>query len=112
MVELVAWRSEFLLESVGIIGAGKTGGSRRHQVGVSTKRIARSETDAEGVPNEVVQWRRRQLISAGFEDALSVRLAASPDVDLHGLLNLIDRGCPPELAVRILEPLTDAERWA
>jgi hypothetical protein len=77
---------------------------------MSTKRIARCETDVEGVPNEVVQWRRRQLISAGFDDALSGRLAAAPGVDLHGLLNLIDRGCPPDLAARILEPLTDSER--
>lgn len=78
---------------------------------MSTKRIARCEADAERVPSEVVQWRRRQLLSAGFDAALSLRLAAAPDVDLHGLLNLIDRGCPPELAVRILEPLTNAERW-
>jgi hypothetical protein len=26
-------------------------------------------------------------------------------VDLHDLLNLIDRGCPPPLAARILTPL-------
>jgi hypothetical protein len=32
-------------------------------------------------------------------------LAADGDVDLHDLLNLIDRGCPPHLAARILAPL-------
>jgi hypothetical protein len=107
----VASRPEFLLESVGITISGKTRLSRGHQVGMSTKRVAGCETHGEGVPSEVVRWRRRQLISAGFDDAMSVRLAASPDVDLHGLLNLVDRGCPPDLAVRILEPLTDSERW-
>jgi hypothetical protein len=32
-------------------------------------------------------------------------LAADPAYDLHGLLNLVDRGCPPRLATRILAPL-------
>jgi hypothetical protein len=30
-------------------------------------------------------------------------------VDLHQLLELVDRGCPPELAVRILAPLDQDE---
>ncbi|WP_344257069.1 hypothetical protein [Terrabacter carboxydivorans] len=35
-------------------------------------------------------------------------------VDLHALLELVDAGCPPELAARILSPLdetTPAEGW-
>jgi hypothetical protein len=32
-------------------------------------------------------------------------LAVDGDVDLHDMLNLIDRGCPPRLAARILAPL-------
>jgi hypothetical protein len=79
---------------------------------MSTRRVTRCEADVRTASNEVVEWRHRQLVSAGFNDALSARLAAEPGVDLHGLLNLIDRGCPPDLAVRILEPLTDSERWA
>jgi hypothetical protein len=31
------------------------------------------------------------------------------DLDLHALIELIERGCPPGLAARILAPL-DAER--
>ena len=32
-------------------------------------------------------------------------LAGTPSVDLHALLQLVDRGCSPELATRILSPL-------
>jgi hypothetical protein len=32
-------------------------------------------------------------------------VAANPAYDLHRLLSLVDRGCPPRLAVRILAPL-------
>ena len=51
------------------------------------------------------EWRRRRLIAAGFDAQLAVRLAADDAVDLHELLVLRDRGCPPALAARILAPL-------
>jgi hypothetical protein len=50
-------------------------------------------------------WRRRRLIVAGFEPQLAVQLAGDDGVDLHELLTLLDRGCPPELAARILAPI-------
>jgi hypothetical protein len=50
-------------------------------------------------------WRRDVLQQAGFEDTLARELAADGGVDLHDLLKLIDRGCPPELAARIVAPL-------
>jgi hypothetical protein len=53
------------------------------------------------------QWRRRRLAAAGFEPELAAELAAEPAVDLHELLVLVDRGCPPALAARILAPLYD-----
>jgi hypothetical protein len=31
-------------------------------------------------------------------------------IDVHALLELVDRGCPPHLAARILGPLDDGER--
>ena len=49
-------------------------------------------------------WRRRRLIAAGFAPAVAGDLADGA-VDLHELLVLVDRGCPPELAARILAPL-------
>jgi hypothetical protein len=61
----------------------------------------------------IIAWRRRQLIGAGFEPVLAPRLAATPGIDLHELLTLVDRGCPASLAARIIEPVTDtaAAHW-
>jgi hypothetical protein len=56
------------------------------------------------VTREVVAWRREVLEQAGFTRGEAEHLAGHPDVDLHDLLNLVDRGCPPELAARILAP--------
>ena len=55
--------------------------------------------------SDVADWRRGVLRHAGFDRRLSEQLAADPRVDLHDLLNLVDRGCPPALAARILAPL-------
>jgi hypothetical protein len=54
---------------------------------------------------DVFIWRREQLLRSGFPPALAARLAADPVYDLHGLIELVERGCEPELAVRILAPL-------
>jgi len=53
----------------------------------------------------ISEWRRRRLAVAGFEPPLAAELADEPALDLHELLVLIDRGCPPVLAARILAPL-------
>jgi hypothetical protein len=53
----------------------------------------------------VAAWRRRRLERAGFEPRLADALAADRRTDLHALLELVDRGCPPALAARILAPL-------
>lgn len=53
----------------------------------------------------IEEWRRRRLTVAGFEPRLAAQLAEEPAVDLHELLTLLDRGCAPELAARILAPL-------
>lgn len=56
----------------------------------------------------VVEWRRDCLLGAGFGPPLAEELARSRMIDLHALLDLAERGCPPELAARILAPLEDA----
>ena len=55
--------------------------------------------------SDVEAWRLRRLVDAGFPLPLALELAATPGVDLHALLALLDRGCPPELAARILAPI-------
>jgi hypothetical protein len=56
---------------------------------------------------EIGSWRRRQLLESGFRPGLARRIAHDPAYDLHALIELVERGCPPELAVRILAPLDD-----
>jgi hypothetical protein len=54
---------------------------------------------------QVVEWRRARLLRAGFRPDLATQLADDCGIDLHTLLALVDRGCHPELAARILAPL-------
>lgn len=65
---------------------------------------SRSPGCAGGPPLDVVTWRRCRLVEAGFPPSLAAAVAADRELDLHELLQLVDRGCPPELAVRILAP--------
>ena len=39
-----------------------------------------------------------------------MRLAHCCGYDLHALIELVERGCPPALAIRILAPLPGEER--
>jgi hypothetical protein len=57
------------------------------------------------VSQDVILWRRARLVDAGFEPDLAGELAADGGYDLHELLALIDKGCPPRLAARILAPI-------
>ncbi len=58
-----------------------------------------------GLPTDARTWRRCRLLEAGFPETLADAVAADPLFDLHALLQLLDRGCPPDLAVRITAPL-------
>jgi hypothetical protein len=53
----------------------------------------------------VEAWRRQQLSGAGFSQPQAARIARDPRYDLHALIELSERGCDPQLAVRILAPL-------
>ena len=57
---------------------------------------------------QILAWRRRRLLDAGFDLELADDLAGDARIDLHALLELVERGCPPPLAARILDPF-DAE---
>jgi hypothetical protein len=50
----------------------------------------------------VIRWRLSQLTSSGYPLEQAVALATRLDVDLHRAADLVSRGCPPELALRIL----------
>jgi hypothetical protein len=53
------------------------------------------------------RWRERRLLAAGFTASAARRLAADGRIDIHALLELTDRGCPPALAARIVAPLEE-----
>jgi hypothetical protein len=57
--------------------------------------------------DQVVRWRCEQLVASGFPDALAASIAQDSHYDLHALIELVERGCQPELAVRILAPLAE-----
>ena len=61
---------------------------------------------------EILSWRRAQLVDAGFLPSLAAQLAGDARYDLHALIELTERGCAPELAVRILAPLEAGGRVA
>lgn len=52
--------------------------------------------------DRVERWRTAELMRVGFAGDDAVALAARLEVDLHEAIALVQRGCPPELAVRIL----------
>jgi hypothetical protein len=56
---------------------------------------------------EVVRWRRDQLTGVGFSLPLASRLACDERWDIHALIELVERGCPPEVAARIAAPLEE-----
>jgi hypothetical protein len=55
----------------------------------------------------VVNWRRLELIQCGFPRSLAARVARDERYDLHQLIELVEQGCTPDLAVRILSPASD-----
>jgi hypothetical protein len=65
---------------------------------VAEHRALRSERQAAAV----LEWRFSQLARSGYDHAEAVALATHPEVDLHEAADLLARGCPPKLALRIL----------
>jgi hypothetical protein len=60
---------------------------------------------AEGV--QLLTWRRDQLAASGFPLPLASRIARDSRYDIHTLIELVERGCPADLAVRIVAPLDE-----
>ena len=56
------------------------------------------ETELERIEH----WRAQELERAGYDPGSAACLAALHEIDLHHAIGLIESGCPPELALRIL----------
>jgi hypothetical protein len=50
----------------------------------------------------IERWRAEELERAGYEPRSAGRLAVRHDVDLHTAVELLERGCPADLALKIL----------
>jgi hypothetical protein len=102
-VMLVSVRGRFLPD---LSKFGKNRALARHKPGMTTNHLAPcGPCCAEGPPLDVITWRRCRLLESGFGVDLAGRLASMRAIDIHALLQLVDRGCPPELAARILSPV-------
>lgn len=62
---------------------------------LDTKRVREDD-------GEVLAWRAEELVRAGYDGDNALMLALERRVDLHAAVDLLRRGCPPQLAVRIL----------
>ena len=51
---------------------------------------------------QVLRWRLNQLVQAGYSPTDATEIAVRVDIDLHDALALVQRGCPPHTALRIL----------
>jgi hypothetical protein len=65
----------------------------------------RTQTTRSPGTDQVVVWRREQLVQSGLPLSLAASLAKDTRYDLHAVIGLVERGCPPRLAIRILAPL-------
>jgi hypothetical protein len=60
------------------------------------------ETYIETETERVERWRMGELLRVGFDVESATLLAAELGVDLHAAIDMVERGCPPDLAARIL----------
>lgn len=51
---------------------------------------------------QVYCWRLRALQRAGYDNVAALRIAEDLRINLHFAVDLVEHGCPPELAARIL----------
>jgi hypothetical protein len=84
----------------GALIAGKD--RRRSDTNINVGTVLRADRAERAA---VAAWRRRHLDEAGFPAPLAASLADDLRVDVHALIELVERGCRPELAARIAVPL-------
>ena len=63
---------------------------------------AEVEVQVETEHERIERWRAEELERAGYDAWSAAQLAASHEVDLHLAVELLVRGCAPDLAVKIL----------
>jgi hypothetical protein len=69
---------------------------------METMRTAELQHVRDTEARRILHWRYDSLVRAGYPEREALVLAAEFDADLHRAVELVQRGCPPETAVRIL----------
>jgi hypothetical protein len=64
--------------------------------------MSAAETTDRPELDRVEGWRQEELERAGYGVAAARELARRHDVDLHFAVQLLENGCPAEVAVQIL----------
>jgi hypothetical protein len=65
---------------------------------MATADVVYEETEEQRIES----WRLEALERAGYDRRAAFAIARRHDVDLHRAVEMLDRGCPAELAVKIL----------
>lgn len=63
---------------------------------------AELDVKIENEHERIERWRIHELERAGYGPDEAAQLGSRHDVDLHFAIELIERGCPSETALRIL----------
>lgn len=61
-----------------------------------------ADVQFESETERIERWRYEALVRAGYEPTAAQRLAARQDIDLHVAVEMLAKGCSPELALSIL----------
>jgi hypothetical protein len=66
--------------------------------------MAAAETHTAESPERerVERWRAELLERAGYDARGAAEVATRQDIDLHFAIDLLEQGCSPELALKIL----------
>ena len=64
--------------------------------------MSAAETEILDELDQVVAWRAEALERAGYPADAAVEIAGRHDIDLHRAVDLLEAGCPVELALRII----------
>jgi hypothetical protein len=64
--------------------------------------VTAAELVHESELTQVERWRIDELERAGYDPRGAMTLAARHDIDLHRAVDLLRKGCSPDLALQIL----------
>src|SRR4029077_15055555 len=91
---LVSLRRASLPISTDLTDVGKTQPRLGHSPGMTTHHVVPlGRCGSPGPPVDVETWRWCRLLEAGFPPDLARALSSRTAIDLHALLELVDRGC-------------------